>query len=131
MLNRRSSGVTAALFVCTDELEQRWRRDTHMEEEFSVRDGKVVDGLSDLLGTTKRREEVISDISAKLQDELTVLADFLENVAKRRPKGLTAPNSGHRCLNSTFCSMGILNHSLVCYYIVFTWVSNFFSLHHD
>ena len=43
--------------------------------------------LDQLLDKTAKREQVISDVTFKLQDELTVLADFLENVAKRRPPG--------------------------------------------
>ena len=83
----RACALCACCFA--DELELRWSDDRRQEEEFGARDGLVVDGLSDLLGVTTRREEVIADISSQLQDELAVLADFLENVAKRRPKGLS------------------------------------------
>ena len=82
----RACALCACCFA--DELELRWSDDRRQEEEFGARDGLVVDGLSDLLGVTTRREEVIAEISSQLQDELAVLADFLENVAKRRPKGL-------------------------------------------
>jgi len=54
---------------------------------FAARDEALVKDLGKLLSTTERREQTISNITMRLDEELTVLGEFLDNVAKRRPKG--------------------------------------------
>ena len=54
---------------------------------FAARDEELVKDLGKLLSTTERREETISNITKRLEEELSVLGEFLDNVAKRRPKG--------------------------------------------
>ena len=50
----------------------------------------MVDGLGELLERTERREETISSVTSRLEVELQYLADFLDNLATRRPKGMSA-----------------------------------------
>ncbi|XP_006820476.1 uncharacterized protein LOC102804671 [Saccoglossus kowalevskii] len=71
-------------------LEEGWREDEEMEKEFAERDKLFLDDITDLQKRTDEREQKVSDITDKLQDELFLLASFLENVASRRP-----PESRH------------------------------------
>ncbi len=54
---------------------------------FAARDQELVEELEKLLSKTGHRENVVSGITHQLQDELVILAQFLENVSRRRPKG--------------------------------------------
>lgn len=67
-------------------LSQEWIKDKQMEKDFAVRDQTLVDEMGQLLDKTEHRETVIAGITSQLRDELVVLAQFLENVARRRPK---------------------------------------------
>ena len=58
-----------------------------MQEEFAAKDMVLVESLGDLLTRTEKREEIISDITIKLQSELGMLSTFLDNVASHRPTG--------------------------------------------
>lgn len=80
------SGVLSALAVA-GELEARWELDGVTEKEMSHRDERIVSDYDYMLSASKRRDEVVNDVSNKLVEELHVLTDFLDNVAKRRPKG--------------------------------------------
>ena len=51
------------------------------------RDEELVQALGILLAKTEKREEVVSNITGKLEEELVMLAKFLNMVASRRPKG--------------------------------------------
>ena len=73
--------------IFAGQLSEGWEGDRQLEAKFCSRDEDVVKELDQLLDKAAKRGEVISDVTVKLQDELTVLADFLENVAKRRPPG--------------------------------------------
>ena len=55
---------------------------------FSIRDQKTLDDLGELLEQTEERESIVTSVSTRLHDELNLLATFLENVARRRPKGI-------------------------------------------
>ena len=56
-------------------------------QKFAERDAGLLVHLADVLKHAKARESIIAGVSEKLTGELTVLADFLDNVEKRRPKG--------------------------------------------
>ena len=56
-------------------------------KKFVLRDEEVVEDFAKLLSKTEHREQVISGITEKLQEELGSLADFLDNLALRRPPG--------------------------------------------
>ncbi len=51
------------------------------------RDKELVKELGSLLDKTGKRENIISGITEKLQVELGLLTQFLDNVAGHRPKG--------------------------------------------
>ena len=44
--------------------------------------------LESLLRQVTKRENIISDVTERLESELDVLSEFLDNVARRRPKGI-------------------------------------------
>ncbi|XP_070578236.1 coiled-coil domain-containing protein 175-like isoform X2 [Ptychodera flava] len=66
-------------------LEEGWKEDKDMEKEFAERDKSFLDDITELQKRTDKREQRVSDITDKLQQELVLLATFLETVANRRP----------------------------------------------
>ena len=57
-------------------------------QTFAERDAELLVDMAQVLEHAKAREGIIAGVSEKLTGELTVLADFLDNVEKRRPKGM-------------------------------------------
>ena len=53
----------------------------------SHRDGRIVSDYEHMLHASDQRDKLVGEVSGKLVEELHVLTDFLDNVAKRRPKG--------------------------------------------
>ena len=47
-----------------------------------------MEDLESLLQHAEERESIISGVTEHLQSELSVLSEFLDNVASRRPKGM-------------------------------------------
>jgi len=77
-----------------DILSGEWLEDNKLEQTYAERDQELVDELSKLLNKAGRREGVIESITSRLQSELAILSEFLDNVAKRRPKtGARHPRS--------------------------------------
>ena len=74
------------ILVLIENLAKEWVADHEMEKEYSKRDEVLVVELGQVLETTEKREKVISGITDKLENELALLARFLDNVASRRPK---------------------------------------------
>ena len=68
-------------------LEVGWEQDRALQEEFAQRDQVFLDDITDLCRRADRREQVVADITSKLQQEIIFLASLLENVAERRPLG--------------------------------------------
>ena len=71
------------------ELEARWLHDEVFEKEMSHRDSRIVSDYDFMLAMSGQRDHRVNDVSNKLVDELHVLTDVLDSVAKRRPKGET------------------------------------------
>ena len=55
---------------------------------FASRDEATAEAFGQLLEKTEKRETKIEDISGRLQDELELLSDFLDNLSTRRPQGM-------------------------------------------
>ncbi|XP_041469295.1 centromere-associated protein E-like isoform X4 [Lytechinus variegatus] len=66
-------------------LEVGWEKDKALQDEFAKRDQVFLDDITDLCRRADRREQVVSDITDKLQQEILMLASLLETVAERRP----------------------------------------------
>ncbi|XP_071490537.1 uncharacterized protein [Diadema antillarum] len=66
-------------------LEIGWEKDRALQDEFAQRDQVFLDDITGLCRRADRREQVVSDITEKLQQEIIMLASLLENVAERRP----------------------------------------------
>lgn len=66
-------------------LEVGWEKDKALQDEFAKRDQVFLDDITDLCRRADRREQVVSDITDKLQQEIVMLASLLETVAERRP----------------------------------------------
>ncbi|XP_071079910.1 coiled-coil domain-containing protein 175-like isoform X1 [Haliotis cracherodii] len=67
-------------------LVDSWEADKTMQELFADRDKDTVEAFGRLLEKTENRETTISDVTGRLTDELSVLANFLDNVSSRRPR---------------------------------------------
>ncbi|XP_048240775.1 myosin heavy chain, striated muscle-like isoform X2 [Haliotis rufescens] len=67
-------------------LVNSWEADKTMQELFADRDKDTVEAFGRLLEKTENRETTISDVTGRLTDELSVLANFLDNVSSRRPR---------------------------------------------
>ncbi|KAK2160842.1 hypothetical protein LSH36_126g00029 [Paralvinella palmiformis] len=81
-----SKNLESQLQSLKDSLSIEWDKDNDIQKMFAARDEALVKDLGKLLSTTERREQTISNITMRLDEELTVLGEFLDNVAKRRPK---------------------------------------------
>ena len=79
--------VTPVFCALAGELEARWEFDGVTEREMSHRDGRIVSDYEHMLHASDQRDKLVGEVSGKLVEELHVLTDFLDNVAKRRPKG--------------------------------------------
>eukprot|EP00057_Strongylocentrotus_purpuratus_P025632 XP_011680106.1 PREDICTED: interaptin isoform X3 [Strongylocentrotus purpuratus] len=66
-------------------LEVGWEKDKALQDEFAKRDQVFLDDITDLCCRADRREQVVSDITDKLQQEIVMLTSLLETVAERRP----------------------------------------------
>ncbi|XP_063958049.1 myosin-3-like isoform X3 [Lytechinus pictus] len=66
-------------------LEVGWEKDKALQDEFAKRDQVFLDDITDLCRRADHREQVVSDITDKLQQEILMLASLLETVAERRP----------------------------------------------
>lgn len=67
-------------------LIKSWQTDQELNELFTAKDQIVVEGFSELLHQTEEREVRINKITKRLNEELTYLSKFLENLATRRPQ---------------------------------------------
>ena len=56
-------------------------------QAYAVKDERLVVELEALLENVAKREGIISGVTDRLQTELGVLSEFLDNVARRRPRG--------------------------------------------
>ena len=65
-------------------------------QTFAERDKELLVSLGEVLEHAKAREGIIAGVSEKLTGELSVLANFLDNVEKRRPKGLLLEQQLHK-----------------------------------
>ncbi|KAI0220431.1 hypothetical protein LSAT2_028106 [Lamellibrachia satsuma] len=77
-------------------LEIEWKEEDAMEKTFAERDAELLVDMAQVLEHAKAREGIIAGVSEKLTGELTVLADFLDNVEKRRPKDSREPSRRRR-----------------------------------
>ena len=57
-----------------------------MQDVNSDRDRLVLEDITEMRNRTEEREAKVSDITEKLDDQLVLLTEFLENVG-RRPHG--------------------------------------------
>ena len=57
-----------------------------MQKDSSDRDRLLLDDITELQERTDNREQKIAEITEKLHHELVLLAQFLSNVAQRRPQ---------------------------------------------
>ncbi|XP_050406110.1 myosin-10 isoform X1 [Patella vulgata] len=78
--------LTENLLDSRDKLVKCWAEDKNMQEFFGSRDQLTIDAFGEILARTEKREVKIGEVSEKLEDELSVLSKFLDNVARRRPK---------------------------------------------
>ncbi|KAJ8307998.1 hypothetical protein KUTeg_012872 [Tegillarca granosa] len=69
-----------------DDLMNSWFDDYQMQQDFANRDELVVRDFGDLLDKTEERGKKISSITHRLEDELVMLAEFLDNLSTRRPR---------------------------------------------
>ena len=67
-------------------------------QAYAIKDERLVVELEALLENVAQRENIISGVTDRLQIELGVLSEFLDNVARRRPKG-----TYFSCELSCFC----------------------------
>ena len=64
-----------------------------MQDVNSDRDRLVLEDITEMRNRTEEREAKVSDITEKLDDQLVLLTEFLENVG-RRPHGKRAMSLG-------------------------------------
>ncbi|XP_071797447.1 uncharacterized protein [Asterias amurensis] len=74
------------LVLQRDKLVAGWQREKSMQKDSSDRDRLLLDDITELQERTDNREQKIAEITEKLHHELVLLAQFLSNVAQRRPQ---------------------------------------------
>ncbi|XP_071079911.1 coiled-coil domain-containing protein 175-like isoform X2 [Haliotis cracherodii] len=79
-------GTEEQIYREGSKLKKVMEENHRFQELFADRDKDTVEAFGRLLEKTENRETTISDVTGRLTDELSVLANFLDNVSSRRPR---------------------------------------------
>ncbi|XP_032232929.1 coiled-coil domain-containing protein 175 isoform X2 [Nematostella vectensis] len=75
-----------------DLLKEGWTEDLKLDKEFAERDIKLLTNIERLQKETQIREEKIDVIHQQLEEQLGVLANFMDGIASLRPKDTAQSN---------------------------------------
>ncbi|XP_073247593.1 uncharacterized protein [Porites lutea] len=67
-------------------LQENWKEDLLLDKINAERDQQMLGDIERLQGETSVREERIDEIHQQLEEQLSVLAHFIDGVANLRPK---------------------------------------------
>jgi DNA repair exonuclease SbcCD ATPase subunit len=70
---------------CRRKLVKEWMNEENIHQDVTVRDGVTLTRLDELRVDTNGRQLVVCGVSDRLESELNRLAEFLDNIAHRRP----------------------------------------------